>query len=99
LALQTLLRVLQVRRMHRVQVLSRRIPITVCKLTERQIRWSLIFSRYNFVIVHILGKENKRADTLSKRDQDLPVNTDDQRLINQNIQLLKPEMLAKYPVV
>jgi hypothetical protein len=36
---------------------------------------------------------------LSRRDQDLPTNTDDQRLTDRNIQLLKPEMLAKYPVV
>jgi hypothetical protein len=73
--------------------------ITVRKLTERQMRWSLILSRYNFVIVHIPDKENKRADALSRKDQDLPANTDDQRLTDRNIQLLKPEMLAKYPVV
>jgi hypothetical protein len=73
--------------------------MTVRKLTERQMRWSLILSRYNFVIVHIPGKENERADALSRRDQDLPANADDQRLTDRNIQLLKPEMLAKYPVV
>ncbi len=73
--------------------------MTVRKLTERQMRWSLILSRYNFVIVHIPGKENERADALSRRDQDLPVNADDQRLMDRNIQLLRPEMLAKCSVV
>jgi hypothetical protein len=73
--------------------------ITVYKLTKRQIRWSLILSCYNFVIIHILGKKNKQADALLRRDQDLPANTDDQRLTDRNIQLLKPEMLAKYSVV
>ena len=73
--------------------------MTVRKLTERQMRWSLILSRYNFVIVHIPGKENERADALSRRDQDLPANVDDQRITDRNIRLLKPEMLAKHPVV
>jgi hypothetical protein len=68
-------------------------------LTKKQIRWSLILFCYNFVIIHILGKENKQANALLRKDQDLPVNTDNQRLINQNIQLLKPEILAKYSVV
>jgi hypothetical protein len=39
--------------------------ITVQKLTEQQIRWSLILSYYNFTIAYILGKENERADALS----------------------------------
>jgi hypothetical protein len=61
--------------------------------------WSLILSRYNFVVVYVPGKENERVDALSRRDQDLPVNADDKRLADRNIQLLKPEMLAKHPVV
>ena len=73
--------------------------MTVRKLTERQMRWSLILSRYNFIIIHVPGKENERADALSRRDQDLPVNTDDKRLADRNVQLLKPEMLAKHPIV
>src|SRR3979411_2577979 len=73
--------------------------ITVYKLTKKQIRWSLIFSCYNFVIIHILSKENKQTNALSKKDQDLPTNADNQRLTDQNIQLLKPEILAKYPVI
>jgi hypothetical protein len=73
--------------------------MTVRKLTERQMRWSLVLSRYNFVIIYIPGKENERADALSRRDQDLPANSDDKRLTDRNIQLLKPEVLAKYPIV
>ncbi len=55
--------------------------------------------RYNFLIIHVLGKENKQADALSRRDQDIPVGIDNQRITDQNVQLLKPEMLAKYPMV
>ena len=42
--------------------------ITIRKLTERQIRWSLTLSRYNFRIVHVPSKSNKRADALLRRD-------------------------------
>ena len=54
--------------------------MTVRKLSERQIRWSLILSRFNFKIRHISGKENVLADTLSRRDQDLPSSSQDSRL-------------------
>jgi hypothetical protein len=73
--------------------------MTVRKLTERQIRWSLILARYNFKIVHIPGRNNERADALSRRDQDMPVDGSDQRLADRQLQLLKPEMLAESPVI
>lgn len=73
--------------------------MTVRKLTERQMRWSLILSRYNFRIVHVPGKINERADALSRRDQDMPRNESDERLVDRNIQLLRPEILAANFVV
>ena len=42
--------------------------IIVRKLTERQMRWSLILSRYNFTISYLPGKQNSRADALSRRE-------------------------------
>jgi len=42
--------------------------MTVRKLTERQMRWSLILSRYKFKIIYIPGKDNERADALLRRD-------------------------------
>jgi hypothetical protein len=66
----------------------------VRKLTERQMRWSLILSRYKFQIRHIPEKDNKRADALSRRDQDLPRDVKDDRLIDRYMQLLRPEVLA-----
>ena len=71
--------------------------MTARKLTERQMRWSLILSRYTFQIVHVPGKENERADALSRRDQDMPRDGSDERVVDRNMQLLKPEMLAKSP--
>jgi transposase InsO family protein len=67
--------------------------MTVRKLTERQMRWSLILSKYNFTIAYLPGKENERADALSRREQDLPVDLSDERLQHRTTQLLKPEML------
>lgn len=67
--------------------------MTAKKLTERQMRWSLILSRYNFIISYIPGKQNERADALSRRDQDLPKGVDDNRLQHRMVQLLKPETI------
>ncbi|RAL62894.1 hypothetical protein DID88_004735 [Monilinia fructigena] len=51
--------------------------MTIQKLTERQMRWSLVLSRYNFSITYIQGKDNVRADALSRRPQDMPDNADE----------------------
>jgi hypothetical protein len=72
---------------------------TVRKLTERQMRWSLILSRYKFKIIHIPGKQNERADSLSRRDQDLPRDANDDRLQDRHMQLLRPEVLAASAIV
>ena len=42
--------------------------MSVQKLTERQMRWSLILSKYNFTISYIKGKDNPMADALFRRD-------------------------------
>ena len=70
--------------------------MTVQKLTERQMRWSLILSRYNFTISYIPGKENERADALSRREQDMPKGVDD-RIKYRTMQLLKPSTLKNLP--
>ena len=69
---------------------------TVKKLRERQIKWSLILFKYDFVINYITGKSNERADALSKREQDVPEAGDD-RLEYRMAQLLKPGMLSFEP--
>jgi hypothetical protein len=49
-------------------------------LNKRQIRWSLILGRYNMEILYRPGKQNIRADALSRREQDLPADTNDDQL-------------------
>jgi RNase H-like domain found in reverse transcriptase len=69
--------------------------MSVRKLTERQMRWSLILSRYNFTISYLPGKQNIRADALSRREQDMPNGQEDERLQYRTTCLVKPEMISK----
>ena len=66
--------------------------MTVKKLTERQIKRSLILFKYDFVINYITGKNNGRTDNFSKREQNVPETSDD-KLEYKTAQLLKPGML------
>ena len=70
--------------------------MTMKKLTERQIKWSLILFKYDFVINYITGKNNERTNILSKRAQNVP-ETGDDKLEYKMAQLLKPKMLNFEP--
>ena len=70
--------------------------MTVKKLTERQIRWSLILFKYDFVINYITGKNNERADVFSKREQNVP-EAGDNKLEYKMAQLLKPKLFNFEP--
>jgi hypothetical protein len=45
-------------------------------------------------ILYRLGKQNIQADALSRREQDLPANANDDRLQKRLIQILKPTALC-----
>jgi hypothetical protein len=68
--------------------------MTSKKLTERQVRWSLELAEYNFKLTYIPGKENERADALSRRDQDMPKDAGDERIEAREMTLLSPSLLA-----
>ena len=59
------------------------------KLNGRQARWYLKLQDYNFVLQHIPGKTNTKADILSRKDQ---VDTKED---NKDVQLLKDEMWSR----
>ena len=42
------------------------------RLSERHIRWLALLDRFNFEFVYRKGSENVLADTLSRREQDMP---------------------------
>lgn len=46
-------------------------------LTRRQVRWAEILSRYNFVISYKPGRENGKADALTRISTDAPGKEDD----------------------
>jgi hypothetical protein len=62
--------------------------MTLRRLTERQMRWADILSRYNFSITYRPGEQNKRSDALSRKEQDLPQDASDERLQYREVQLL-----------
>jgi len=59
------------------------------KLNGRQARWYLELQDYDFVLRHIPGKTNTKADILSRKDQ---VDTKED---NKDVQLLKDEMWSR----
>jgi RNase H-like domain found in reverse transcriptase/Reverse transcriptase (RNA-dependent DNA polymerase)/Integrase zinc binding domain len=69
----------------------------VQKLSERQVRWSQQLSKYNFILEYKPGKLNILADALSRREQDMPKNDDDERIRSRQIQVLKPEQCTGMP--
>ena len=69
------------------------------KLSERHVRWALILSRYNLRIEYRPGKQNTGADTLSRREQDMPQGSEDERIKHREFQLVTPEMLKSYPAI
>jgi hypothetical protein len=66
--------------------------MTVRDLTERQMRYSLTLSRYDFTIVYRPGKHGGLPDALTRREQDLPQDAEDERLTWRKMRLIKPEM-------
>jgi len=66
--------------------------MTAQRLTERQVRWLLLLSEYQFKLEFHAGKLAQRPDTLSWREQDMPQGND-KRLEEQVSQLLKDTWL------
>jgi len=59
------------------------------KLNQRQARWALYLSRFDFTLKHVLGSKIEKADSLSRRpDWEVGVERD-----NENETLVKPEWL------
>ncbi len=69
--------------------------MTVKKLTEWQMRWSLILSRYNFFILYLLSKQNERADALSRQKQNVLINLSDDRVQHCTTQMIHSEIMSK----
>ncbi len=69
--------------------------MTVKKLIEQQMRWSLILLQYNFFILYLLNKQNERADALSKQKQNVSMNLSDNRVQHCITQIICFKMMSK----
>ena len=62
--------------------------------------WAYELNDFSFDIIHKLGKEQVQSDALSRREQDIPCDVDDNRIADRHHQLLKrdtqsPKVVAK----
>jgi hypothetical protein len=66
---------------HQITVLSDHLNLkeftSTMKLNRRQARWAEKLAAYDFVITHVPGKSNGRADALTRRSGDLPKEGDE----------------------
>jgi len=69
--------------------------ITVKKLTEQQMRWSLILLWYNFFILYLLSKQNERTDALSRQKQNVSMNLSDDRVQHHMMQMICLKIISK----
>ena len=66
------------------------------RLSERQVRWMEYLEELPpFFITHRPGRLNSASDALSRKEQDVPVDADDARLRDRELQLLKDEWIGK----
>ncbi|KAI0995440.1 hypothetical protein K3495_g12738 [Podosphaera aphanis] len=67
--------------------------MTTKELSRRQVRLSEFLSQFDFVIKSRPGRDNVKADSLTRRSQDLPKNNSDPRVQYQRQTLLPPDKL------
>ena len=61
-------------------------------LGERQMRWAYELNDFSFDIIHKPGKEQVQSGTLSRREQNIPCNVDDDRIANRHHQVLEGDI-------
>jgi len=69
--------------------------ITVRKLTEQQMRWSLILLWYNFFILYLLSKQNERTDALLRQKQNVSMNLSNDRVQHCTTQMICFKIISK----
>ena len=60
------------------------------QLSERQMRWAQFLGKFpNIEIAYRLGNSNQRADALSRRQQDIPSDSSDERISRRFLQVFR----------
>lgn len=62
-------------------------------------RWAELLRRYSFTIHYRPGKEGTQPDVLSRREQDMPKDQEDERFTYWDTILLKPNRVRGFPEV
>ena len=57
-------------------------------LTEYQSRWVDELTPFDFTIEYCKGRDNAAADVLSRHDQDIPMEEDDECTLGWHLQLI-----------
>ena len=66
---------------------------TTKHLNERQARWSLVLSEFDYHLEYRPGKLGVMPDALSRREQDIPIDKNDDRIKSRFLQLVKGDDL------
>jgi hypothetical protein len=69
--------------------------MTTKQLSRRQARWADFLSEFNFVIKYRPGKQGTKPDSLTRRTGDIPEGVDDDRIQQQQQQLLKDHIFKQ----
>ena len=70
--------------------------MSIKRLTRRQAKQALALADYNFQITYRLGRQNGKADALTRRSMDLPNNDQEDDRQKEQIQvILGPERISK----
>lgn len=69
--------------------------MTTKQLNRRQARWAEFLSEFNFVIKYRPGKQGTKPDSLTRRTGDVPAGVEDDRIQQQQQQLLQDHMFEK----
>jgi len=68
--------------------------MTTRKLSERQVRWAELLSRFRFSLIHRPGRFAHRPDALSRRAQDAPTDLSDERHQGRVQVAIRPEWVG-----
>ena len=72
--------------------------MTTKKLTPRQVRWAEFLSEFNFVISYQSGKKNDKADALTRKPNERPVDDNDERREHRVRVLLPSDRIELQPI-
>jgi hypothetical protein len=69
--------------------------MTTKQLNRRQARWAEFLSEFNFKIMYRPGKDGQKPDILTRRSQDIPSDSDDNRTKHQLQTLIQDHQIDK----